>query len=49
MELRLIGTEADYQQVLQEIELLFDAAPNTPECDRLDILLHTQSQNLSSR
>ncbi len=38
MELRPIRTEADYQQVLQEIELLFDAAPNTPECDRLDIL-----------
>lgn len=38
MELRPIRTEADYQQVLQEIELLFDAEPNTPECDRLDIL-----------
>lgn len=38
MELRPIRTEADYQQVLQEIELLFDAVPNTPECDRLDIL-----------
>ena len=38
MQLRPIRTEADYQQVLQEIELLFDAAPNTPECDRLDIL-----------
>jgi HTH-type transcriptional regulator/antitoxin HigA len=31
-------TEADYQKVLQEIESLFDAAPDTPECDRLDIL-----------
>ena len=48
MQLRPIRTEADYQQVLQEIELLFDAAPNTPECDRLDILIRTQSQNLSS-
>ncbi len=38
MELRPIRTEEDYQQVLQEIELLFDAAPNSPECDRLDIL-----------
>jgi HTH-type transcriptional regulator / antitoxin HigA len=38
MELRPIRTKADYQRVLQEIELLFDAAPNTPECDRLDIL-----------
>ena len=49
MKLRPIRTEADYQQVLQEIEILFDAEPNTPECDRLDILLQTQSQNLSSR
>lgn len=38
MELRPIRTEADYQEALQEIERLFDAAPNTPEFDRLDIL-----------
>ena len=38
MEIRPIRTQTDYQQALQEIELLFDAAPNTPECDRLDIL-----------
>jgi HTH-type transcriptional regulator / antitoxin HigA len=38
MEIRPIKTEADYQKALQEIELLFDAAPNTPECDRLEIL-----------
>jgi HTH-type transcriptional regulator/antitoxin HigA len=38
MEIRPIRTHADYQQALQEIELLFDAAPNTPEYDRLDIL-----------
>ena len=38
MEIRPIRTHADYQQALQEIELLFDAAPNTPEHDRLDIL-----------
>jgi HTH-type transcriptional regulator/antitoxin HigA len=38
MELRPIKTETDYQLALQEIELLFDAAPNTPECDQLDIL-----------
>jgi HTH-type transcriptional regulator / antitoxin HigA len=38
MELRPIRTETDYQEALQEIELLFDAPPNTPECDRLDIL-----------
>lgn len=34
MKLRPIKTETDYQLALQEIELLFDAAPNTPECDR---------------
>jgi antitoxin component HigA of HigAB toxin-antitoxin module len=38
MELLPIRTEIDYQQALQEIELLFDAAPNTPEFDRLDVL-----------
>jgi HTH-type transcriptional regulator / antitoxin HigA len=38
MELRPIRTEADYHAALKEIEQLFDAAPNTPEFDRLDIL-----------
>jgi len=38
MNLRLIRTEADYQAALIEIERLFDAAPDTPEGDRLDIL-----------
>jgi HTH-type transcriptional regulator / antitoxin HigA len=38
MKLRPIRTEADYQAALREIEQLFDAAPNTPEFDRLDIL-----------
>jgi HTH-type transcriptional regulator / antitoxin HigA len=38
MELRPIRTETDYQEALQEVEALFDAAPNTPECDRLDVL-----------
>ena len=38
MELRPIKTESDYQNALQEIERLFDAEPNSPECDRLDIL-----------
>jgi HTH-type transcriptional regulator/antitoxin HigA len=33
-----IKTDADYQAVLQEIETLFDAAPNTPEGERLDVL-----------
>lgn len=38
MELRPIKTESDYQNALQEIERLFDAEPNSPQCDRLDIL-----------
>jgi HTH-type transcriptional regulator/antitoxin HigA len=33
-----IKTEADYRQALQEIESLFDAVPNTPEGDLLEIL-----------
>ena len=38
MEIRPIQTEADYEAALAEIECLFDAAPNTPEGDRLDVL-----------
>ncbi|MDJ0589378.1 MAG: transcriptional regulator [Pleurocapsa sp. MO_226.B13] len=38
MELRPIKTELDYQNALKEVERLFDAEPNSPECDRLDIL-----------
>jgi HTH-type transcriptional regulator / antitoxin HigA len=38
MELRPIRTEADYQAALKEVELLFDAQPNTPEYDHLDLL-----------
>lgn len=38
MEIRPIRTESDYQAALAEIERLFDAAPNTPTGDRLDVL-----------
>lgn len=38
MELHPIRTKTDYQEALREIESLFDAAPNTHECDQLDIL-----------
>jgi HTH-type transcriptional regulator/antitoxin HigA len=38
MDIRPIKTEADYQAALKEIERLFDAAPNTPEGDRLEVL-----------
>ena len=38
MEIRPIRTQTDYQETLREVELLFNAAPNTPESDRLDVL-----------
>jgi HTH-type transcriptional regulator/antitoxin HigA len=38
VDIRPIKTEADYQAALAEIERLFDAAPNTPAGDRLDML-----------
>ena len=38
MDIRPIKTEAAYQAALAEIERLFDAAPHTPEGDRLDVL-----------
>ena len=37
MEIRPIRTEADHEAALAEIERLFDAAPNTPQNDRLDV------------
>jgi HTH-type transcriptional regulator / antitoxin HigA len=38
MNLKPIRTESDYQQALKEIEQTFDAEPNTPEYEKLDIL-----------
>jgi HTH-type transcriptional regulator/antitoxin HigA len=38
MDIRPIRTEADYQAALAEIERLFDAQPDTPNGDRLDVL-----------
>ena len=38
MEIKPIKTETDYQVALEEIDRLFDAAPNTPEGDRLEVL-----------
>ena len=38
MEIKPIKTEADYQAALEEIHRLFDAAPDTPEGDRLEVL-----------
>lgn len=38
MEIRPIKSETDYEKALTEIEALFDAKPDTPECDKLDVL-----------
>src|SRR5690242_11989571 len=38
MDIRPIKTDADYQATLAEVERLFDAQPDTPEGDRLDVL-----------
>jgi HTH-type transcriptional regulator/antitoxin HigA len=38
IEVRPIRTEADYAAALTEIEQLFEAAPDTPEGDRLEVL-----------
>lgn len=38
MKIRPIKTEEDYQATLAEVERLFDAAPDTPEGDRLEVL-----------
>jgi HTH-type transcriptional regulator/antitoxin HigA len=39
MEIRPIKNEEDYQAALDEIERLFGAIPDTPEGDRLDVLV----------
>jgi HTH-type transcriptional regulator / antitoxin HigA len=39
MNIKPIKSEKDYQAALIEIEKLFDAVPNTPKGDRLDILI----------
>ena len=38
MNIKPIKTKKDYKEALKEIEVLFDAKPNTPKGDRLDIL-----------
>jgi HTH-type transcriptional regulator / antitoxin HigA len=37
--IRPIKTEADYEAALREVEVLLDAASDTPEADRLDVLV----------
>ncbi len=39
MDIRPIRTETDYKAALAEIERLFDAASNTPDGDRLEMLI----------
>jgi HTH-type transcriptional regulator/antitoxin HigA len=39
MTIKPIKTERDYQKALREIEKLWDAKPNTPKGDRLDVLV----------
>ena len=38
-DIRPIHTEADYEEALETIEELFEAEPNTPEGDRLEVLV----------
>ena len=38
MDIRPIRSNQDYETVLAEIEALFEAAPGTPDGDRLDVL-----------
>jgi HTH-type transcriptional regulator / antitoxin HigA len=39
MDIQPIRNEADYQAALKEIENLIEAQPDTPEGDRLDVLV----------
>jgi HTH-type transcriptional regulator/antitoxin HigA len=39
MDIKPIRNEADYDEALREIEALFDSPPETPEADRLDVLV----------
>jgi HTH-type transcriptional regulator/antitoxin HigA len=38
MSVKPVKTENDYQAALAEIDAIFDAQPNTPDGDRLDVL-----------
>lgn len=39
MEIKPIKTEADYRAALKVVELLMSAEPNTPEGEKLDVLV----------
>jgi HTH-type transcriptional regulator/antitoxin HigA len=38
MNIKLIKTDADYQNALKRLEVIFDAAIGTPESDEADVL-----------
>jgi HTH-type transcriptional regulator/antitoxin HigA len=38
MEIKPIKTDKDYKNALKRLEIIFDASPNTPEGDELEIL-----------
>ena len=38
-EIKPIKTKSDYEKALQGVEALFEAEPNTPEGDRLEMLV----------
>jgi HTH-type transcriptional regulator/antitoxin HigA len=39
MDIKPIKTDADYRATLKEVEILMTAEPNTPEGEKLDILV----------
>ncbi len=39
MEIKPIKTDADYRSALKEVESLMSAKPNTPEGEKLDVLV----------
>ena len=39
MEIHPVKSEADYQAALDEIDAIFQAEPDTPDGDRLDVLV----------
>jgi len=39
MDIKPIRTDTDYRTALKEVEMLMTAEPNTPEGDKLDILV----------
>ena len=44
MDVIPIRTESDHKAALKEVERLWDAAPGTPEADRLEVLFTTGGQ-----